>query len=100
MLVCGADEMLLRCRARVLERAGMVVETAVTPEQAAERLGLKEFRLAVLCHTLSSATRQALHLVCWRSRVPIYEIPVLLPPEQFVREVAGRMIGRERASTG
>jgi hypothetical protein len=84
----------------VLERAGLEVETAATSAEAAECLGLKEFRLAVLCHTLSAATRQALHVLCWRWRVPIYEIPVLLPPEEFVREVAGRTTRRTGASSG
>lgn len=100
VLVCGADEILLRCRGRVLERAGLEVQTAVTLAQAAEWFGRKEFSLVVLCHTLSGRTRRALQLLCWRARAPIYEIPVLMPPEQLLREVAGRTMRREPAASG
>lgn len=100
VLVCGADEILLRCRGRVLERAGLEVETAVTLAQAAEWFGVRQFRLVVMCHTLSVTTRQALQLLCWRARVPIYEIPVLMAPEQLVTEVAGRTMRRDSAASG
>jgi hypothetical protein len=94
VLVCGADEMLLHYRGTVLERAGFDIETANTSAEAAQWLQAAPFRLVVLCHTLSAATRNAIQVLCWRSRVPSYDIPVLLPPERFVRAVADRTMTR------
>jgi DNA-binding response OmpR family regulator len=87
VLLCGNDEKLLHYRGLVLERARFHAERALTSAEAAEWLRVKRFRLAVLCHTLPDSTRQALQILCWQARVPVFDLPVLLTPEELIRAV-------------
>ena len=91
VLLCGADENLLHYRGLVLQRCGFDVERALSPTEAAEWLRVKRFRLAVLCDSLPETTRRRLQIVCWQSRVPVYEVPVLVTPEELIAAVMARV---------
>lgn len=91
VLLCGVDEKLLHYRRLVLERAGFDVEMALTSAEAAEWLRVKRFGLAVLGAGLIQGTRQTLQILCWQTRIPVYELPPLTGPEEMIREVAARV---------
>jgi DNA-binding response OmpR family regulator len=96
VLLCGADENLLHYRGLVLERCGFEVERALRAAEAAEWLRVKQFQLAVMCHTLQETALHTLQILCWRSRVPVYRLPVLATPEELIGAVTARVKTRTR----
>ena len=58
-MVYGRDEVLIRTRIMVLEKAGLVVFAALTPSDLEEILLSQDILLLVLCHTLGSEECEA-----------------------------------------
>ena len=75
----------------VLRSCELVVERALRAAEAAEWLRVKQFHLAVMCHTLPETALQTLQIQCWRSRVPVYRLPVLATPEELIGAVTARV---------
>ena len=87
ILIYGLDPVLLDTRRRILERVGFEVQVAHGREEFQGRTAEVGYDLLVICHTIPEPEQQQLSLAGDPQHTSVLQVPVLVPPETFVRQV-------------
>lgn len=91
VLIFGHDRALSETRKLLLEQVGIRSDIS-TDLRRCQNLG-HQYRLLILCHTVTNDEESSIRASCVDSRLGIYPLLIGLPPGDFVNIVRTYMLG-------
>lgn len=88
ILIYGLDTDLQLTREMLLTEAGYAVQGTDNWSDCRARLDRGDYKLMVLCHTVSSEQREECQALAFNKKMPVYALPGPIAPHEFLRQIA------------
>jgi hypothetical protein len=89
ILTYGRDEVLLRTRQAVLEKAGFDSDIAESPQEILDCISTSDrnYHILILCHTVSADEQQVIVDAAKDTGIQVYGLTTLTLPLEFLNHV-------------